>query len=83
MTDSVRAYILMSTQSGREFEVAEKNTEAAQRSECTLRVWLSVYGLFDILVQIECNDIRVIDYNVFALKKLEGVTSTMTLIVQQ
>jgi DNA-binding Lrp family transcriptional regulator len=78
MAGSVRAYILVSVRSGQIAEVAEQFQKMHR-----FRDVHPVYGAYDILAEIECPDIHTLERHVFTLRKVEGVTRSMTLIVQQ
>jgi uncharacterized protein with GYD domain len=78
MGGSVRAYILVNTRLGQIAAVTETFHKMHR-----FRDVHPVYGAYDILAEIECEDIHTLQQHVFALRKVEGVVRTMTLIVQQ
>lgn len=75
---NVKAYILLVTSIGLEYDIAE---EIKRLEEENIKVSVDVvFGEYDLVVTAESNDLRDIDELVTNIRKINGVTRTLTLI---
>ncbi len=75
--EKITAYVLLITEIGREYEVAE----AAKKLDKDAVVEASVvYGEYDVVVKIETDSLRKVDKIVTQLRRLDSVLKTVTLI---
>jgi DNA-binding Lrp family transcriptional regulator len=78
---TVRAYVLVETSVGREYEVAEAVARLALEN---LRVSVDVvYGEYDIVVVVETSSLELLDRAVTAIRRIPGVLKTKTLIASE
>jgi len=75
MSKNVVGYVLIVTDVGMEHEVVEKlmGIEGVVEAQ-------TVYGEFDILCKIKCNDLKSLDGTITKVRKITSVIRTMTLI---
>ncbi len=75
---SVKAYILLITSIGLEYEVAEEIMKLEdENTKITVDV---VFGEYDLVVTVEGKDLKSIDKLVTNVRRISGVTKTVTLI---
>lgn len=75
---SVKAYILLVTGIGLEYDVAR---EIEKLEEENVKVSVDVvFGEYDLVVIAEGSDLRDVDRLVTNIRKINGVTRTLTLI---
>ncbi len=77
MSEIIRCYVLISTEVGREYEVASsiKRNFGDKIDEVVI-----TYGLYDIVVRIITNSLKTVDEIVTGIRTLPGVKETVTLI---
>jgi hypothetical protein len=73
--DKITAYLLVGTQVGKENETADRLRAVANVTGAYL-----VFGEYDILVEMACVNLSVLDASIAATKKLDHVTRVMPLI---
>ena len=71
----ITAYILLRTVIAREHEVAQAIRGIQGVTEVKI-----VFGEYDIVVKAEVEDVRALDQIVTAIRKIDGVATTSTLI---
>ena len=71
----ITAYILLRTVIAREHEVAQAIRDIQGVTEVKI-----VFGEYDIVVKAEVEDVRALDQIVTAIRKIDGVATTSTLI---
>ncbi len=71
----VVAYILLATETGKEYEVLNEIKGIKGISECRL-----VYGEYDIFIRIEVCDLTLMDEIVTQVRQIPGITHTTTLV---
>jgi len=74
--DQITAYLLFRTDVGYEQGIAEKLKSVANVTDVYL-----VYGEYDVLAEIRCDDLKSLDSTISTTKKIDGVVRTMPLIV--
>ncbi|MEO3993218.1 MAG: Lrp/AsnC ligand binding domain-containing protein [Desulfurococcaceae archaeon TW002] len=75
---SVKAYILLITSIGLEYDVAEEIMKLEdENTKITVDV---VFGEYDLVVTVEGKDLKDIDKLVTNVRRISGVTKTVTLI---
>ncbi|MEB3789621.1 MAG: Lrp/AsnC family transcriptional regulator [Desulfurococcales archaeon] len=77
MSEQIKCYILISTEVGREYEVASsiRRNFGDKIDEVVI-----TYGLYDIVVRLISPNLRLIDEVVTGIRALPGVKETVTLI---
>ncbi len=75
----VVAFVLLLVQVGKEYEIVEKIKEVMEKTGVKAEVFV-VYGEYDIVVKVIADDLRKIDEFVTQVRRLPGVTRTVTLI---
>ena len=71
------AYVLVNTELGREEEIRKK-LEAFH----AVRKAYGVYGVYDIILEVEAEDQEVLKEAVFTqIRRMDGVRSTLTMLV--
>ena len=75
MAKSVIGYVLIVTDVGKEHEVVNELMKIEGVTEAQ-----TVYGEFDILCKVECNDLKSLDSAITKVRKIQNVIRTMTLI---
>ncbi len=75
----VAAFILLIVQVGREYDVAREIEAIARELGVEAEVYV-VYGEYDIVVKAKAPDLRKVDELVTRIRKLPGVTRSVTLI---
>lgn len=73
--DKITAYLLVGTQVGKENETVAKLRTVANVTGAYL-----LFGEYDILVEMECVNLSVLDASIAATKKVDHVTRVMPLI---
>ncbi|MFN3268344.1 MAG: Lrp/AsnC ligand binding domain-containing protein [Zestosphaera sp.] len=74
----VKAYILLVTSIGLEYEIAEEIMKLEdENTKITVDV---VFGEYDLVITVEGRDLRDIDKLVTNVRRISGVTKTITLI---
>ena len=75
MTGTVVAYVIVVTVVGKEHEVVEKLLAING-----VTVAQTVYGEFDVITKVECNNLKSLDSSITKIRKIEIIIRTMTLI---
>ena len=75
MAKHVTGYVLMVTDVGKEHEVVEDLLKIEGVTEAQ-----TVYGEFDILCKVDCEDLKSLDSTITKVRKIQSVIRTMTLI---
>ena len=75
MATHVVGYVLVVTEVGKEHEAVEELLKIGGVVEAQ-----TVYGEFDILCKVECNDLKSLDAAITSIRKILSVIRTMTLI---
>ncbi len=75
MGEGVRAYVVATVKRGTEHEVAEKIRKMKEATEV-----LVTYGLYDIIVRIEAENLGHLDKVVTDIRQLEEIEQTSTLV---
>jgi len=75
MAKHVTGYVLMVTDVGKEHEVVEDLLKIEGVAEAQ-----TVYGEFDILCKVDCEDLKSLDSTITKVRKIQSVIRTMTLI---
>lgn len=74
----MKAYVLLVTSIGLEYDITE---EIKKLEKENIKVSVDVvFGEYDLVVTAESNDLRDIDELVTNIRKINGVTRTLTLI---
>lgn len=74
----VKAYILLTTSIGLEYEIAEEIMKLEdENTKITVDV---VFGEYDLVVTVEGKDLKDVDKLVTNVRRISGVTKTITLI---
>ena len=76
MSKLVEAYVLITVETGSEYEVAERIKKLSN----DVRDVLITYGIYDIVVKIETNSLDKLNQIVTKIRKIEGVKQTTTLV---
>lgn len=71
----VKAYFMAIVKQGTEHEVADKLRKMAGVTEVVV-----TYGLYDIVVRIEAQDLRKLDTLITEIRKLHDIVQTSTLV---
>ncbi len=74
-TRLVEAYILVTVELGKEYEVAESLMEKPYIREVAI-----LYGIYDLLVRIEASSLPELDKLISELRKDKRIRQTVTLI---
>jgi len=72
---SVIAYMLLITETGKEYEVINDVKKISGISECR-----AVYGEFDVFIRVEVGDFISLDEIVTQVRRIPGVIQTTTLV---
>ncbi len=75
MMASVIAYMLLVTDTGKEYDVIKDVREMKGISESR-----TVYGEYDVFIRIEVNDLIIMDEIVTQVRQIPGVIKTTTLV---
>ena len=75
MAGKVEAYVLVVTDVGKEHEVVENLL-----SINGVTIAQTVYGEFDLITKVECDDLKSLDASITKIRKINSVIRTMTLI---
>ena len=75
MSAKVVAYVLVVTNVGTEHEVVKEveSIEGVTLSQ-------TVYGEFDVICRIECDNLKSLDESITKVRKIKNIIRTMTLI---
>lgn len=73
--DGVIAYMLLVTDTGKEYDIIKEVKKINGISECR-----TVYGEFDIFVRVEVGDLISLDEIVTQIRRIPGVIQTTTLV---
>ena len=77
--ERVVAFVLVVTEIGREYEVADRIRRLGQEEGVEIESYV-VYGEYDVAVKISAESLKKIDRVVTAIRSLAGVLRTVTLI---
>lgn len=77
---SVKAYVLVVTSLGLEYDVADEIMKLGNDMKVSVDV---VFGEYDLVVVVEGRDLKDIDRFVTVLRRLNGVHKTSTLIASR
>ncbi|MEM3517073.1 MAG: Lrp/AsnC ligand binding domain-containing protein [Candidatus Bathyarchaeia archaeon] len=72
---STVVYMLINTQAGKEREVVKEAKKFPGITEAKV-----VYGEYDVVIRIELNDFSILSETVTLIRKISGITKTVTLI---
>lgn len=75
MSKNVSGYVLIVTEVGKEHEAVQEILQIDGVVEAQ-----TVYGEFDILCKVVCNDLKSLDSAITKVRKIQNVIRTMTLI---
>ena len=75
MSTKVVAYVLVVTNVGTEHEVVEEI-----RSIEGVTLAQTVYGEFDVICRVECDNLKDLDESITKVRKIKNIIRTMTLI---
>ena len=75
MPTNVTGYVLVVTEVGKEHEVVQELLSIEGVVEAQ-----TVYGEFDILCKVGCEDLKSLDSAITKVRKIQSVIRTMTLI---
>ncbi|MCJ7631205.1 Lrp/AsnC ligand binding domain-containing protein [Candidatus Bathyarchaeota archaeon] len=75
MCAKVSSYVLVVTEVGKEHEIVQE----LLRIEC-VSVAQTVYGEFDVMTKIDCDNLKDLDAAITKIRKINGIIRTMTLI---
>lgn len=67
--------MLINTQAGKEREVVKEAKKFPGITEAKV-----VYGEYDVIIRIELNDFSILSETVTLIRKISGITKTVTLI---
>ncbi|MDH5810788.1 MAG: Lrp/AsnC ligand binding domain-containing protein [Candidatus Methanomethylicaceae archaeon] len=73
--NGVVAYMLLITDTGKEYEVIKEIKKMGGISECR-----AVYGEFDVFIRVEVADFVSLDEIVTQIRRIPGVLQTTTLV---
>ena len=73
------AFVLVVTEVGKEYEVRDKIIEVAKKEGVDVEAYV-VFGEYDVAVKLSSDELRKIDKAVTAIRSLNGVLRTVTLI---
>ncbi len=79
MPGDVVAFVLVVTEVGKEYEVRDKIVEVAKKEGVNVEAYV-VFGEYDVAVKLVSDELRKIDKAVTAIRGLNGVLRTVTLI---
>ncbi len=79
MAQPVVAFVLVVTEVGKEYEVKDKIIEVAKKEGVDVEAYV-VFGEYDVAVKLSADNLRSIDKAVTAIRNLNGVLKTVTLI---
>ncbi|MGA2573157.1 MAG: Lrp/AsnC ligand binding domain-containing protein [Candidatus Methanomethylicaceae archaeon] len=71
----VIAYILLTTETGKEYEVLDHIKDVKSVTESRM-----VYGEFDVFLRFEVGDLAMMDDIVTQIRRIPGVRQTTTLV---
>lgn len=71
----VIAYILLTTETGKEYEVLDQIKDVKSVTESRM-----VYGEFDVFLRLEVGDLAMMDDIVTQIRRIPGVRQTTTLV---
>jgi DNA-binding Lrp family transcriptional regulator len=78
------AYILLNSKPDSEIEIITKTKEVISKSIDPIRYEIQgVYGVYDIIVRIECQDMDTIQYLLGKIRKIDRIISTITMLVNE
>jgi len=75
LNQPVKAYFMAIVRQGTEHEVAKRVRKMAGVTEVVV-----TYGLYDIVVRIEAEDLRKLDALITEIRKLQDIVQTSTLV---
>jgi hypothetical protein len=75
MSNQVIAYVLIVTDVGKENEVVQQLLDIEG-----ITLAQTVYGEFDAICKLECNDLKTLDLSITKVRKIQSIIRTMTLI---
>ena len=75
MSNQVVAYVLIVTEVGKEHELIQNLL-----SINGVTVAQTVYGEFDVICKVECNNLKSLDESITKVRKIQSIIRTMTLI---
>ncbi|MCX8182142.1 MAG: Lrp/AsnC ligand binding domain-containing protein [Candidatus Methanomethyliaceae archaeon] len=73
--NGVVAYMLLVTDTGKEYEVIKEVKKISGISECR-----TVYGEFDVFIRVEVADFVSLDEIVTQIRRIPGILQTTTLV---
>ena len=77
--EGIVAFVLVVTEIGKEYEVRDKILNMGLSQNVKIEAYV-VYGEFDVAAKIVAESLKKIDKTVTAIRGLEGVLRTVTLI---
>ncbi len=80
--ERVVAFVLIVTEIGREYEVADRVRRLAGEYGVEIEAYV-VYGEYDVAVKVTADSLRKVDKVVTAIRGLGGVLRTVTLIAAE
>ena len=75
MCAKVTSYVLVVTDVGKEHEIVQELLKIDGVS-----VAQTVYGEFDVLTKVDCDNLKDLDAAITKIRKINGIIRTMTLI---
>lgn len=75
MSNQVVAYVLVTTEVGKEHEVVKELLEIEG-----ITLAQTVYGEFDVICKVECGNLKSLDESITKVRKIQSLIRTMTLI---
>ncbi len=75
MSNQVVAYVLVTTEVGKEHEVVQELLEIEG-----IILAQTVYGEFDVICKVECSNLKSLDASITKIRKIQSLIRTMTLI---
>ena len=75
MSQQVAAYVLIVTEVGKEHEIIKELLKVSG-----VTVAQTVYGEFDVVCKVECNNLKTLDESISKIRKIQSIIRTMTLI---
>jgi len=75
MCAKVTSYVLVVTEVGKEHEVVQELLKIEG-----VTVAQTVYGEFDVITKVECDNLKDLDAAITKIRKINGIIRTMTLI---
>lgn len=79
LEEKVVAFVLATTEIGKEYDVVEKIKEVSKKHGIEVEAYV-VYGEYDVAAKIVASSLKDIDKVVTAIRGLPGVLRTVTLI---